>query len=68
MNETRALIQKIEQDFAEYVENLRQLDEQIDETPKEKEVTYQETKKVETKDLEDIESEIDKISEELSKE
>lgn len=69
MDETRALIQKIEQDFAEYVENLRQLDEQIEETSQETEnkKIYQETKKIETKDMKDIESEVDKLFSGLSK-
>ena len=69
MNETRFLIQKIEQDFAEYVENLRQLDEQIEKTSQEpeNEEIYQETKKIETKDMSDIEAKVDKLFSELSK-
>jgi Mg2+/citrate symporter len=69
MNETRVLLEKIEQGFTEYVEKLRQLDEQIEETyPKmEKDKIYPEAKKSEIKDIEDIESEVDKLLPEISK-
>jgi parallel beta-helix repeat protein len=64
MNETRALLEKIERDFAEYVGKLRQLDEEIEENHPEleKEKIYPEIKKSEIKDMEDIESEVDKLS------
>jgi parallel beta-helix repeat protein len=69
MNETRSLIQRIEKDFAEYVENLRQLDEQIEETSEEtkNEDIYRETKKIETNDMSDVEAKVDKLFLELSK-
>lgn len=69
MNETRVLVEKIEEDFAEYVEKLRQLDEEIEEKSLEleKEEIPQETKKSEKNDMRDVESEVDKLFSEVSK-
>jgi len=69
MSETRTLLHKIERDFAEYVENLHQLDEEIEEASQEteNEEVYRRPKKFDMEDMEDIEDEVDKLSSELSK-
>lgn len=69
IDEAKTLLKLIQQDVTVYLDKLQEIEEQIGGTyPEiEKEETYQETKKSEIKDMEDIESEVDKLLSEISK-
>jgi hypothetical protein len=69
INEAKTLLKLIQQDVTVYLDKLQEIEEQIGGTcPEiEKDTIYQETKKSEIKDMEDIESEVDKLLSDLSK-
>jgi len=69
IDEAKTLLKLIQQDVTVYLDKLQEMEEQIGGTyPEiEKEKIYQETKKSEIKDMENIESEVDKLLSEISK-
>jgi hypothetical protein len=69
IDEAKTLLKLIQQDVTVYLDKLQEIEEQIGGTyPEiEKEETYPETKKSEIEKVEDVESQVDRLLSDLSK-